>query len=85
MMNFGLLWINGRLTFGRIEHILTLSQHTQEKIVTKWIVILAIVILAPTFVVNVFSNGVNFVSTQGKALVSEMAKEATKTVQESSK
>lgn len=52
---------------------------------TKWIVILAIVILAPTFVVNVFSNGVNFVSTQGKALVSEIAKEATKTVQESSK
>ena len=58
MMNFGLLWINGRLTFEHIEHILTLSQHTQEKIVTKWIVILAIVILAPTFVVNVFSNGV---------------------------
>ncbi len=85
MMSFGLLWINGRLTFEHIEHILTLSQHTQEKIVTKWIVILAIVILAPTFVVNVFSNGVNFVSTQGKALVSEMAKEATKTVQESSK
>lgn len=52
---------------------------------TKWIVILAIVILAPTFVINVFSNGVTFVSTQGKALVTEVAKEATKTVQESSK
>jgi hypothetical protein len=49
---------------------------------TKWIIVLAVVILAPTFVVNVFSNGVTFVSTQGKALVSEVAKEATKTVQE---
>jgi len=49
---------------------------------TKWIIVLALVILAPTFVVNVFSNGVTFVSTQGKALVSEVAKEATKTVQE---
>ena len=52
---------------------------------TKWIVILALVILAPTFVVNLFSSGVSFVSTQGKALVSEVAKEATKTVQESAK
>lgn len=52
---------------------------------TKWLIILAIVILAPTFVINVMSNGVNFVSTQGKALVGEMAKEATKTVQEASK
>ena len=51
----------------------------------KWIIILAIVILAPTFVINMFSSGVTFVSTQGKAAVSEMAKEATKTVQESSK
>jgi hypothetical protein len=49
----------------------------------KWIIILAIVILAPTFVINLFSNGVSFVSTQGKALVSEVAKEATKTIQES--
>ncbi|MEY4331517.1 MAG: hypothetical protein RLZZ196_255 [Bacteroidota bacterium] len=52
---------------------------------TKWIVILAIVILAPTFVINVMSNGVHFVSNQGKSLVSEVAKEATKTVQEASK
>jgi hypothetical protein len=52
---------------------------------TKWIVVLAIVVLAPTFVVNLFASGVSFVSTQGKALVSEVAKEATKTVQESSK
>jgi hypothetical protein len=52
---------------------------------TKWIVILAVVILAPTFVINALSNGVTFVSAQGKALVSEMAKEATKTVQEASK
>lgn len=51
----------------------------------RWIVILAVIILAPTFVINVFSNGVSFVSNQGKALVSEMAKEATKTVQESAK
>lgn len=83
--NFGQLWINGRLTFELIELILTISQHTQEKHMTKWIVILAIVILAPTFVINVFSNGVTFVSTQGKALVTEVAKEATKTVQESAK
>jgi hypothetical protein len=52
---------------------------------TKWIVVLALVILAPTFVVNLFASGVSFVSNQGKALVSEVAKEATKTVQESSK
>jgi len=49
---------------------------------TKWIVILALVILAPTFVINTFSSGVNFVSTQGKALTSEMVKEASKTIQE---
>lgn len=49
---------------------------------TKWIVILALVILAPTFVINTFSNGVNFVSTQGKALTGEMVKEASKTIQE---
>jgi hypothetical protein len=52
---------------------------------TKWLIIIAIVILAPTFVINVFSNSVSFVSTQGKALVSEVAKEATKTVQEAAK
>jgi len=52
---------------------------------TKWIFIIAIVILAPTFVINVFSIGVSFVSSQGKALVSEVAREATKTVQESAK
>ena len=49
---------------------------------TKWIIVLALVILAPMFVINTLTNGVLFVSTQGKALVSEMAKEATKTVQE---
>lgn len=49
---------------------------------TKWIVILAIVILAPTFVINMFSSGVNFVSAQGKALTSEVVKEASKTIQE---
>jgi hypothetical protein len=48
----------------------------------KWIIILAIVILAPMFVINALSKGVLFVSDQGKALVSEMAKEATKTVQD---
>jgi hypothetical protein len=51
----------------------------------KLITIIAIVILAPTFVINMFSGAVSFVSIQGKALVSEVAKEATKTVQESSK
>ena len=46
----------------------------------KWIVILAVVILAPTFVINTVTTGVNFVSTQGKALTSEVVKEATKTI-----
>jgi len=50
----------------------------------KWIFVGAIVVLAPTFVINTFSTFVNFASNQGKALVSEMAKEATKTVQEAS-
>ena len=49
---------------------------------SKWIFIGAIVVLAPTFVINTFSSFVKFTSSQGKALVSEMAKEATKTVQE---
>ena len=49
---------------------------------TKWIVILALVILAPTFITNLFSSGVNFVSVQGKALTSEVVKEATKTISE---
>jgi hypothetical protein len=49
---------------------------------TKWIVIIALVILAPTFVTNVFSSGVNFISTQGKSLTSEVVKEATKTINE---
>jgi hypothetical protein len=49
---------------------------------TKWIVILAIVILAPTFVINLFSNGVSFVSTQGKALVGEVVREGVKTIEE---
>jgi hypothetical protein len=49
---------------------------------SKWIFIIALVILAPTFVINMLTSGVTFVSTQGKALVSEVAKEATKTVQE---
>ena len=50
---------------------------------TKWILIFALVILAPTFVINLFSSGVHFVSNQGKALTSEVVKEATKTIQES--
>jgi len=49
----------------------------------KWIVILAVVILAPTFVINIVTAGVNFVSTQGKALTTEVIKEATKTIEES--
>ena len=52
---------------------------------TKWIVILAIVILAPTFVINLFSNGVSFVSNQGKALVGEVVREGAKTIQTQSK
>jgi len=52
---------------------------------TKWIVILAIVVLAPTFVINLFSNGVSFVSNQGKALFSEVVREGTKTIQTQSK
>ena len=52
---------------------------------TKWIVILAIVILAPTFVINLFSSGVSFVSNQGKALVGEVVREGTKTIQTQSK
>jgi hypothetical protein len=51
----------------------------------KWVIIIAIVILAPTFVINLFSTGVSFVSHQGKALVTEVAKEATNTVQDASK
>ena len=52
---------------------------------TKWIALVALVILAPTFVTNTFSSTVNFFSTQGKALVSEVAKEATKTFNEAAK
>jgi hypothetical protein len=48
----------------------------------KWIVILAIVILAPTVVINAFSSCVAFVSSQGRALVSDVAKESTKTFKE---
>jgi len=48
----------------------------------KWILVLALVVLAPTFVINLFSNGVMFVSNQGKALTSEVVKEANKTIQE---
>ena len=48
----------------------------------KWIFILAVIVLAPSFVTNLFASGVSFVSTQGKALVSEVAKEATQTVKE---
>lgn len=50
---------------------------------TKWIVIIAVIILAPTFVINMVTAGVNFVSTQGKALTSEVVKEATKTIENS--
>jgi hypothetical protein len=49
---------------------------------TKWIVIIAIVVMAPAFVTNLFASGVNFVSTQGKALTTEVVREATKTFNE---
>jgi hypothetical protein len=49
----------------------------------KWVVILAIVILAPMFVINSLTGAVNFVSNQGRALFSEAAKEVSKTVKES--
>ena len=49
---------------------------------TKWIIIIAIVILAPTFVINLFTGGVNFISTQGRALTSEVVREATKTIEQ---
>lgn len=49
----------------------------------KWVIILAVIVLAPTFVTNVFSSGVSFVSAQGKALFSEVAKEATNTMKDS--
>jgi len=52
---------------------------------TKWLIILAIVILAPTFVINILSSGVSFVSNQGKALVSEVTREAAKTIKEADK
>lgn len=52
---------------------------------TKWIIILAIVILAPTFVINLFSSGVSFVSNQGKALVGEVVREGAKTIQTQNK
>jgi hypothetical protein len=48
----------------------------------KWIVIIALIILAPMFVINLVTGTVNFISTQGKALVTEVAKEASKTVKE---
>ena len=57
----------------------------REEHIGKWILIGAIVILAPTFVINTFSTFVTFTSNQGKTLVTEMAKEASKTVQEVSK
>lgn len=50
---------------------------------TKWLVALVIVILAPTFVINLFTNGVNFISTQSKVFTSEVIKEATKTIERS--
>jgi hypothetical protein len=49
---------------------------------TKWFVIVAVILLAPKFVTDVFSSSVNFVSTQGRALTSEVVKEATKTINE---
>jgi len=51
----------------------------------KWIFIVVLVVLAPTFVINLFSNGVMFVSNQGKALTTEVVKEASKTIQEAQK
>jgi len=55
---------------------------THGVIMLKWVLIVALVILAPTFVINLFSNGVMFVSNQGKALTTEVVKEASKTIQE---
>jgi hypothetical protein len=49
---------------------------------SKWILIGAIIVLAPTFVINTFASFVTFASNQGKSLVTEVAKEASKTVQE---
>jgi hypothetical protein len=51
----------------------------------KWILILALIILAPTFVINLMSNGIMFVHNQGKALGTEVVKEATKTYNEAQK
>jgi hypothetical protein len=51
---------------------------------TKWIIVAVVVILAPTFVTNVFTNSVNFVSNQGRALFTEIAKEASETVKNQS-
>ncbi len=48
----------------------------------KWIVILALIMLAPIYVKTAFGTGVDFVSTQGRALVGEVVKEATKTINE---
>jgi hypothetical protein len=48
----------------------------------KWVLIVALVILAPTFVINLFSNTVMFAHNQGKALTTEVVKEASKTIQE---
>jgi hypothetical protein len=58
---------------------------TKLEFIMKWIIFLAVLILAPTFVTNLFSSGVTFVSTQGKALVAEVVKEGAKTVQEAAK
>jgi len=51
---------------------------------SNWILIIAVVILAPTFIISTFSNGVNFISTQGKELVKTLVKEGVNTFQEMS-
>lgn len=49
----------------------------------KWILIVALVVLAPTFVINTFTSGVTFVSAKGRELVGEVVREGSKAVQES--
>jgi hypothetical protein len=51
---------------------------------TKYIVIAALCILAPTFLINMFSKGVAFVHDTGSALVKEVGTEAVKSFKESS-
>ena len=51
----------------------------------KWIIIVALCILAPTFLINMVSKGVSFVHDTGSALVKEVGTEAVKSFKESAK